>query len=336
MPTGEAFCYIHIGAPKTGSTFLQRVFCENRLVLGRAGLLYPEISLRGFGHHDIAFLLAGGYPDWATPQERSLDDLGKDLAKAVESHAGSILLSSEDFYLFPEPARLVSFLESAGALAGRPARIVVYLRRQDEAHESWYNQRVKAQGETGAIEASLSRFYDLWDYQSRLAPWAAAFGEDALVVRRYVPPAEDSPSLIDDMMRVLAIEDFAPAAPAISINSGENRDILEFQRILNQLPLSVQEKRRFHKELIALSERARGQGLFDERPLLDLGARGTLMRRYERSNAAVAERWFAGAPLFPETPAKASAEEAAPPAAETGLTTAKMLYILGWLLAYKA
>jgi hypothetical protein len=309
------------------------VFCENQAALARAGVLYPQVSLRGFGHHDLAFLLAGGYPDWATPQDRSLHDLGKDLAGAVESHAGSVLLSSEDFYLFPEPGRLMNFLESTGALTGRAARIVVYLRRQDEAHESWYNQRVKAQGETEGIEACVSQSYELWDYQRRLAPWAAVFGEDALIVRRYVSPAEHWHSLIDDMMQVLAIENFVAAPHEASVNSGENRDILEFQRVLNRLPLSVQEKRRFHKELIMLSGRAKGLGLFDERPLLNLAAREELMQRYALSNAAVAERWFGGAPLFPEPPAKASATEAV---AETGLTPAKMLYILGWLLAYEA
>ncbi|HVX35469.1 MAG TPA: hypothetical protein VHC71_04540, partial [Hyphomicrobium sp.] len=58
----ESSCYIHIGAPKTGSTFLQRVFYDNRGELRTRGLLYPEANIRGFGHHDIAFLIAGGYP----------------------------------------------------------------------------------------------------------------------------------------------------------------------------------------------------------------------------------------------------------------------------------
>lgn len=106
---------------------------------------------------------------------------------------GSLLLGSENFYLFPKPADLKHLLDTRGALSGRAARIVVYLRRQDDAHESWYNQRVKAQGETGSIEESCKRFHDLWDYERRLGLWSEVFGQDALAVKRYVPPNRASP-----------------------------------------------------------------------------------------------------------------------------------------------
>src|SRR5262249_54363877 len=99
-------CYVHIGAPKTGSTFLQQVVHDNRAALRPRGLLSPEVSLRGFGHHDLAFLLAGGYPEWATPQPRTLAELAAELDEATQGHAGPVLLSSEDFYLCPAPQRL--------------------------------------------------------------------------------------------------------------------------------------------------------------------------------------------------------------------------------------
>lgn len=332
----QFYCYVHIGAPKTGSTFLQRVFSENRGELLRHGLLYPDVSLRGFGHHDFAFLLSGGYPEWATGQDRPLDVLGADLAAAAAAHRGSVLLSSENFYLFPEPERLKRLLETTGVLLGRPPRIIVYLRRQDEAQESWYNQCVKAQGETGTIEQSLERFHELWDYEYQLGLWSAVFGDEALVVRRYLAPPSTStaPSLIDDILDVLDIRDFVPHLARQHVNVRENRDVLSFQRQLNRLPLSPQEKRRFHRELMALSERAKGRGLFDERPLLDSRQRQAIMDRYAAGNEAVAKRYFGGAPLFPATPQLDQCAAEAP-SVESGLTAEKMVYILGWLLAYK-
>lgn len=159
--TALAPCFVHIGAPKTGTTYLQQFLHDNRAALRRQGLLYPEVSLRGYGHHDLAFLLAGGYPDWATPQPRMLDDLAAELDAATQGHAGPLLLSSEDFYLFPAPERLREMLADVGVLASHRPVIVVYVRRQDDAHVSWYNQTIKAQGHTHSldecIEASSAR-----------------------------------------------------------------------------------------------------------------------------------------------------------------------------------
>jgi hypothetical protein len=326
-------CFIHIGAPKTGSTFLQRVFYENRRELGRRGVLYPEVSLRGFGHHDIAFLLSGGYPEWATPQPRPLDELATELAAACARHSGPVLLSSEIFYLFPNPEKLVGLLETTGVLAQREPRIVVYLRRQDDAHESWYNQRVKAQGETGSIQESIERYDALWDYGRQLAVWSSAFGDDALIVKRYNSTADQS-NLIGDFFAIMGLSDLQARLPPDHINARENRDILSFQRELNRLPLSPQEKRRFHRELMVLSERTKGRGIFDERPLLEPKERVAILRRYAESNAAVAKRYFAGEPLFPPLPDADALSSTPCGTVETGLTDKKMAYILTWLLEY--
>lgn len=333
MPAHQSFCYVHIGAPKTGSTFLQRVFYENREALRGQGLLYPDTNIRGFGHHDIAFLIAGGYPEWATAQDKPLAVLADSLAADVARHAGPVLLSSEIFYLLPAPEALKDLLEKTGALSGRQPRIIVYLRPQDDAQESWYNQRVKAQGETGTIEESVARYHDLWDYQRQLALWSDAFGEDALVVKRY--PSSSQPPLIDDILKVLDLTGFVPRLPQKQVNGRENRDILIFQREFNRLPLTPQEKRRFHRELMMLSDCAKGRGLFDERPLLEKAEREAIMARYAAGNAAVAKRYFCGESLFPDRTERLREAACSGPHVEPGLTDRKMIYILGWLLEYK-
>jgi hypothetical protein len=98
-------CYLHIGAPKTGSTALQYFLYENRRKLAEHGWIYPDVSLRGFGHHDIALLLDGGYPEWALPQERSLSELIEELRKSI-ADCSQVILSSENFYLFPHPQQV--------------------------------------------------------------------------------------------------------------------------------------------------------------------------------------------------------------------------------------
>jgi hypothetical protein len=57
------------------------------------------------------------------------------------------------------------------------------------------------------------------------------------------------------------------------------------------------------------------------------------MDRYAESNSVVSKLYFGGEPLFP-SPQKTDGTVQAP-IVEAGLTSDKVLYILGWLLAHK-
>ena len=320
---------VHIGAPKTGSTFLQRLLHGNReRLLREQGILYPEVSLRGFGHHDLAFLLGGGYPDWAIPQDKSLATLAAELRTAVAAHRGDIILSSEDFYLYPQPEGLLRLLHDSGALDGRELRILVYIRRQDEAHESWYNQTVKAQGATHGLEEGIERDFVLWDYSAQLAPWAATFGRAAICVRRFESAAFAGGTLRSDFLQHAGVADRELVAPSDEINVSLNRDLLEFQRWFNRLPIRTVQKRRFHRQLMQLSRHSAGQGIFDETPLLGSERRRAIMSRYRASNQQLSLAWFNGEVAFsssdgqPETRATAG----------FGLSAGKLLRILTWLM----
>lgn len=76
---------VHIGAPKTGSTAIQRFLFEHRAQLPAHGVQYPDINLRGYGHHDLAFMLDGRYPEWATPQDRNLPQFCEELRSFLKA-----------------------------------------------------------------------------------------------------------------------------------------------------------------------------------------------------------------------------------------------------------
>ncbi|ANM30338.1 hypothetical protein ABI59_13305 [Acidobacteria bacterium Mor1] len=336
MARSSRRCVVHIGAPKTGSTALQRFCHAQRDRLRMQGVDYPLVNLRGGGHHDLAFLLDGGYPEWATPQPKSLAELQLELIRSLGDEP-TLLLSSENFFLLPHPERLAQLLRDCDLYDDNELSIVVYLRRQDMAHASWYNQTIKAQGAVHTLEDCLEHWDTLWDYRAQLERWSAVFGEDALCVRRYT---EDGPPgwLFEDFLQVLGVDPATFDIPATTVNGGLNRSLLEFQRTINRLPLETQDKRRYHRELIELSARSAGSGLFDERPLLDDAARRRILERYAEGNAEVARRYFGGEPLFPSTVAAGPRPggTASSPGEEAPLSEARMAAILGWLLTRSA
>ncbi|MBI1731275.1 MAG: hypothetical protein HYR49_00720 [Gammaproteobacteria bacterium] len=328
MSTRPRRLTVHIGAPKTGSTYLQRLLHDNRHTLLRdQDILYPDVSLRGFGHHDLAFLLAGGYPEWAIPQEKTLPTLTAELRSAAAGHHGDIILSSEDFYLFPNPDGLRRLLQESGALAGRLPCILVYVRRQDDVHESWYNQTVKAQGESHSLEACLEKYFSLWDYAERLAQWTGVFGREALCVRSYDLAVKSAAGLCGDFLLQVGIDASRLVIPPQEVNWSLNRDLLKFQRWLNRLPLAPVHRRRFHRQLMELDRHAAGRGWFDERPLLTAADRRRIMAGYSGSNAALGRDHMGGAEAFPGADADGIAESAA----ETGSALRKLCIIVNWL-----
>jgi hypothetical protein len=319
--------YIHIGIPKTGSTALQLFFDENREALREAFALYPKAAIRAGGHHDIAFLLHGGYPKWAIPQGKPLDVLWSELEKESKGHEGDIILSSENFYLFPEPAHLAKLLASSKVFQDQRPRIIVYLRPQEELIEAWYNQTVKAQGSTATFRECLEQDRSHWDYDARLQPWADAFGQENIKVRIYRGGSGKQWDIRTDFLDCFGIDPqgffFSQEKP----NANLNCDLLEFQRIMNRLPLTPPEKRRFHKELMELSNRTRNLGIFNENPLLSQEDRSKVRYMYENSNGRVARTYQGKSELFP-----ALKVADYPHAPYTGLGEEALTSILGWIL----
>jgi hypothetical protein len=291
-------CLLHIGAPKTGSTALQRFLASNREELLTQGYLYPAAALRADGHHELAFLSGGGYPEWAVPQSEGLDSLIDRLREEIVQHDGPVILSSENFYLLCAPDRVAQLMRRLGFVPEENLQVLIYIRRQDEAHLSWYNQAVKAQGFAGTIADSIADAWNLWDYAKRLKRWERAFGTGAISVRVYQESALHGGEIRRDICHVLGLKPERLAFSQHRANTKLNRSALEFQRQLNTHRVSTQHKRRFHRELMALCARSAGTGLFDESEVLDVPQRIALLERYARGNAQVARRYLNRDRLF--------------------------------------
>lgn len=324
----QASCVLHIGTPKTGSTALQRFLCEARHALENAGFLYPASIERGHGHHDLSLALCASYPEWAAPQLRTFEE---SLSAVIAEHRSKelkLLLSSENFYWLNRPEDVAWLLQRLGHSTERVA-IIVYLRRQDEVLVSWYNQLVKAQGYARDFSSFIDEQGELWNYAIQLQQWSAVFGSERIAVRRYAFGVKDD--IRHDIAKLLDLEvGIEPTSQRE--NNRLLRDILEFQRTINQLPLPTIEKRRFHKTLIALSDRASNsaEALFSDAPLLTPASARAILARYEEGNDWVARHFLDEPHLFDQGDAE-TPEELAGTAYEP-LGPEKIAAILSWLI----
>lgn len=125
--------YLHIGSPKCGSTYLQRVMLANRSMLGQNGIVYPKPSGRHPGNGTL------------------VSDLDAEGLADLFGNAGTVFLSHED--LFAMGGRL----SRLGALCEDQdieLRILVFLRPFSEFIYGDYSQYLKQNIDTYIAEGA--------------------------------------------------------------------------------------------------------------------------------------------------------------------------------------
>ncbi|KJE35265.1 hypothetical protein UF64_11545 [Thalassospira sp. HJ] len=293
--------YIHLGAPKTGTTYIQKYFCDYQKEFANNGLLYPDATIRGYGHHDVALLLNGAYPDWSTRQPKTLDELAGKIGDEIASVNSDVLISSENFFLFPQPTKLKELMDRHAWLTQRKLKLIVYLRRQDDFMESWYNQMVKAQGFAGDMSDAIDTMRDQCDYEKQLRNWLNVFSADELVVKTYEDAKKHQSGILGDL-----VEEIRPELLSLISNNKDqrenislSRDLLEVQKILNRLPVSIEEKRILHKDLMTLTRHNQEPNKYS---VLSRQQADDLIQPHKEGNNWVAETFLGRKNLFPERP----------------------------------
>lgn len=305
--------FLHIGTHKTGTTSLQRFLTDNRAVLRRQGLLYPDPAIGGFGkryaHHQVAHAIAGqgraGSPEDA---RRFFDRVRRDLRSRE-----SAIVSAEALYrhVLPDPES-GRRLDAGGGAVGDPlpyirrvrdclgdfdVTVLVMLRPQDTFLESLYAEQVMTSPYRRGIDHFTAERAWLADYEARLEMWASVFGADSLSVRTFEPA-----SFPDGIERAFVEwvggrwED--RLVPATVHNATVPRALVEYKRALNgRQSRGVSTTYRTWLEGLAAASSA-GDLPDLGRRYLTHEARVALIDRFREGNQRVAERYLDRAELF--------------------------------------
>ncbi len=86
--------FLHVGMPKSGTSFLQATLRANAAALREAGVHFPTQQPKGLFH--AALELTGNHPGWGVPQKRVKGSWER-LCKQARRHQGTTVLSNELF-----------------------------------------------------------------------------------------------------------------------------------------------------------------------------------------------------------------------------------------------
>jgi hypothetical protein len=151
-------CILHVGHPKTGSTYLQTVLHLNEEALQQAGFWIPS-DFRQFDSYHCGDLAERGanfsgnmQPVFEAFEARQPERVDALLHYILYSGAKNLILSSELLFYYNF---VVWDIARRAAMAGYQVLVIAYLARQDRAAISDYVQNVRNHGFHGTVLAFL-------------------------------------------------------------------------------------------------------------------------------------------------------------------------------------
>lgn len=290
--------FLHIGAHKTATTFLQSTFARSGDVLDDLGILYPQAGRIWQAHFKLCWDLKD-----ASLKDRPLEALDHWATLIEEIDASPhevVVVSSEEFGLGLDPTRLA-------VLSVRyDVAVIFYLRSPESYLESFYNQFVKDfdNRETRTLEGYVfEETLFFLDTMKLLRPWADIFGAAAVRLRLF-GAAHMPDGILPDFLATLGCTrrpEFRPADLSILHKVSLPPDALDYLRLSNPWLTQSEGHHDFVVRLVQMAQE-RAADLQETRAgMLSLKARQNLRLRFRDSNMQAA-RLFLGADRTPFPP----------------------------------
>ena len=200
--------YLHIGLPKTGTTFLQTTMWENRRALRRQRFLYPGSSR--MDHYHASQEVRG-----ASPAKMGRNaGVWQRLVDKLAAWDGDGLISHE----FMSMATAEQAKAAVAALAPAEVRLVVTVRSYVLQFPAVWQEALKMNSDLGFDEfmdrALAGKLKGGWSWQSQDIPqvlgnWAEAVPADRITVVTVPPPGAPRGLLWERWKEAIGIDDSA-------------------------------------------------------------------------------------------------------------------------------
>ena len=237
--------YIHVGLPKTGTTFLQNFMRDNIAVLNSKGYDYPifKTVFPRVGVTRNGYFLKNSKLDKFSKRvidtENKIFDEHFEELKEVAKKYDNIVLSEES--LWNDHKFSWENLKKRADEIGLTVKMVVYLRRQDSFIQSYWSQKVK---ETYTISfkkfLNTKRFANMYmDYYARLEELAKILGKENLIPRVYERSSFGGTknTLTSDFLEAIGLEETDEyVTNSLGSNLSLSGAYLETKRKLNRNP----------------------------------------------------------------------------------------------------
>ena len=191
--------FLHIGLPKTGTTFLQSRLWHHREMLLRHGIYYPVTGTaatpalqdanhdRGhcMSHNWLAMTLQSHrWDEFDATAQAALPNLWSLLDNELSATRCPIaLLSSEAFsWNLPSEEHVAAVRDY---LAGHEVTIVYCERNSHEFIASMYGELLRMGRGPYSLDAFVQEFPKLWDTEHQRNRWSVVFGRNNFVTLRY-------------------------------------------------------------------------------------------------------------------------------------------------------
>ncbi len=275
--------YLHLPIHKTGSTALQNRLWAAEPKLAKVGMTYLPKYTSDCQHAVLC-----------RKQGEELQTLLQGMRSAAAGK--DIILSTEQLHIGSDLA-IANFVQAIRkAFSDHAITTVVYLRRQDDAFSSFYNQIVKFGVETGSTAEVFRRYAPFFDFERYLGLLGRGQGpEDKLIVRLYQREKLVGQDIGKDFMSAIGMDFDLPAAATQSVNPSLERSVFALKRAMNtELQGAPAPLLQALAGVLADASAGLNGGNPDTNILTDL-ERDLILEHFEPSNRRVSETYLGGA-----------------------------------------
>lgn len=282
--------------PKTGTSALQKFLATNRNILERNNFLFPDF---GYVYPDVGKGRNGYFLSRTTDQafretyKKEWEDSFWQLDRLAKG-GKRIILSDESIWSVQRRPDLWEAIRDIFISVGLDVHLIVYLRRQDEILESYWNQKVKSHNRLSLTfdEFLVHEFHRMpLRYKKLLFIIEQKLMPKQLTVRAYERGQLLGGNIIDDFCNVVGfVPDESCQYPEKVVNQSFDLDTLDVKRLINQ-NASYQEINDFYYKAITDSCYENDQSNTGKSPF-SYEDRVAFMQRFQAGNEYVAQTYL--------------------------------------------